>query len=83
VKANSYSQVAFDTNHYSMPTGYARRQLVLRAYPFRMDILFLDQVIATHERCFEREQDFIDPPHCRRLHSQRPGAFEHAVPVRR
>jgi hypothetical protein len=89
VKANPYSQVAYDTNHYtilaqgSVPTEYARRQLVLRAYPFWVEILFLDRIIATHERCFEREQDVIDPLHYLGLLSQRPGAFEHAVPIRR
>jgi len=83
VKANAYSQVAFDANHYSVPTEYARRQLVLRAYPFRVEILFLDRIIATHERCFEREQDLIDPLHYLGLLSQRRGAFEHAVPMRR
>lgn len=83
VKASAYSQVSFDTNRYSVPTEYARRQLVLRAYPFRVEILFLDQVVASHERCFEREQDRLDPLHYLGLLSQRPGAFEHAVPVRR
>ncbi len=83
VKANPYSQVAFDTNHYSVPTEYAGRQLLLRAYPFRVEILFLDRIIATHERCFEREQDVIHPLHYLGLLSQRPGAFEHAVPIRR
>ncbi|MFQ5813886.1 MAG: IS21 family transposase [Anaerolineae bacterium] len=83
VKANPYSQVAFDTNHYSVPTEYAGRQLVLRAYPFRVEILFLDRIITSHERCFEREKDVIDPLHYLGLLSQRPGAFEHAVPIRR
>ncbi len=83
VKANPYSQVAYDTNRYSVPTEYAGRQLVLRAYPFRMEVLALDRIIASHERCFEREQDVIDPLHYLGLLSQRPGAFEHAVPIRR
>ena len=48
-----------------------------------MEVLYLDRVIATHERCFGREQDIIDPLHYLGLLSQRPGAFEHAVPVRR
>jgi transposase len=83
VKANPYSQVNFDTNCYSVPTEYVGRQLVLRAYPFQVEILFLDKVIASHERCFEREKDIIDPLHYIGLLSQRPGAFEHAIPIRR
>lgn len=83
VKASAYSLVTLETNRYSVPTEYARRQLVLRAFPFRVEVLYLDQVIAAHERCFGREQDIIDPLHYLGLISQRPGAFEHAVPVRR
>jgi hypothetical protein len=83
VKANPYSQVVFETNRYSVPTEYVGRQLVLRAYPFRVEILFLDKVIAGHERCFERERDILDPLHYLGLLSQRPGAFEYAVPIRR
>jgi hypothetical protein len=57
VKANPYSQVVFETNRYSVPAEYVGRQLVLRAYPFRVEILFLDKVIASHERCLAREKD--------------------------
>ncbi len=48
-----------------------------------MEILFLDKVIASHERCFEREKDVLDPLHYLGLLAQRPGAFEHAIPIRR
>jgi len=82
VKANPYSQVVFETNRYSVPSEYVGRQLVLRAYVFRVEILFLDKVIASHARCFEREKDVLDPLHYLGLLSQRPGAFEHAIPIR-
>lgn len=82
VKANPYSQVVFETNRYSVPVHYAGKQLVLRAYPFKVEILSLEQVIATHPRCFGREQDTFDPLHYLPLLEQRPGAFEHAVPLR-
>lgn len=82
VKANSYSQVIFDTNRYSVPPTYAGKQLVLRAFPFRIEVLSLENVIATHQRCFGREQDVFDPLHYLLLLEQRPGAFEHALPLR-
>ncbi|NVN93585.1 MAG: IS21 family transposase [Desulfuromonadales bacterium] len=82
VKANPYSQAVFETNRYSVPHTYAGRQLVLRAYPFKIEILSLESVIATHPRCFGREQDIFDPMHYLSLLEQRPGAFEHAIPVR-
>jgi hypothetical protein len=83
VKANPYSQVVFETNRYSVPTEHLRAALVLRAYVFRIEILALDAVIATHLRCLGRAQDILDPLHYLKLLAQRPGAFEHAIPLRR
>jgi len=82
VKVNPYSQVVFETNRYSVPTEYVSRQLALRAYPFRVEILSLERIVATHVRCFGREQDVLDPLHYLELLEQRPGAFEHALPLR-
>lgn len=83
VKVNPYSQVVFETNRYSVPVEYAQRQLVLRAYPFRIEVLAQDQIIATHPRCFGREKDLFEPLHYLDVLVQRPGAFDHATPMRR
>lgn len=82
VKANSYSQVVFETNRYSVPHTLAGKQLVLRAFPFKIEVLSLENVIATHPRCFGREQDIFNPLHYLSLLEQRPGAFEHTLPLR-
>jgi transposase len=78
-----YSQVEFETNRYSVPADRAQRHLVLRAYPFAVEILDHEQVLARHPRCYERNQDVLDPLHYLPLLEQRPGAFAHAKPVRR
>jgi transposase len=83
VTLNPYSQVVLDTNRYSVPVDKAYRNLVLKAYPFRVDILHLDELVASHPRCYSREQDILDPLHYLPLLEQRPGAFEHAKPIRR
>jgi len=80
---NPYSQVVLDTNRYSVPVDKAYRNLVIKAYPFRIDILHLDKVIASHRRCYGREEDIFDPLHYLPLLEQRPGAFKHAKPIRR
>jgi transposase len=82
VKVNPYSQVVFETNSYSVPTAYTGKQLVLRAYPFRVEILCLADKVAEHPRCFGREQDILNPLHYLGLLEQRPGAFEYAIPMR-
>jgi len=83
VTLNGYGQVTFDTNRYSVPADEAYRNLVIKAYPFRVDILHLNDVIASHPRCYARKQDILDPLHYLPLLEQRPGAFEHARPIRR
>jgi len=82
VTLNGYSQVTFETNRYSVPTDKARKHLTLKAYPFHIEILAVGEVIARHERCYERQQDILNPLHYLPLLAQRPGAFEHARPLR-
>ena len=83
VTLNGFGQVEYDTNRYSVPADDAYRNLVVKAYPFRIDILHLNDVIASHPRCYGRKQDILDPLHYLPLLEQRPGAFEHAKPIRR
>lgn len=82
VTLNPYGQVVFETNRYSVPAGRARKQLTLKAYPFQIEILADNDVIAVHERCYGRKQDILDPLHYLPLLVERPGAFEHAQPMR-
>ncbi|MBC8255483.1 MAG: IS21 family transposase [Ardenticatenia bacterium] len=78
-----YSQVEFETNRYSAPTDKVHPHLVLKAYPFRVDILYLEEILASHVRCYGRDQDIFNPLHYLPLLEQRPGAFQHAKPMRR
>jgi transposase len=82
VTLNNYGLVSFETNRYSAPADKARKQLTLRAYPFFIEILADNQVIAVHGRCYGRHQDILQPLHYLSLLVQRPGAFEHAQPLR-
>jgi transposase len=82
VTLNGYSQIVFETNRYSVPVDKARKNLVLKAYPFRIDILDQKDVIASHVRCYERKQDVLDPLHYLPLLEERPGAFDYAQPIR-
>jgi transposase len=83
VTLNGFCQVEFETNRYSVPAERRFHHLVLKAYPFRVDVLHMDDVIASHPRCYGRQQDILDPLHYLPLLEQRPGAFEHAKPIRR
>lgn len=82
VSLNPYGQVTFETNRYSVPAEKAQKQLTLRAHPFHIEILANNAVIARHERCYDRNQDILEPLHYLPLLVERPGAFDHAKPLR-
>jgi hypothetical protein len=56
---------------------------VVKAYPFQIEIVEGTKVLARHERRYGREEDVLDPLHYLPLLKQRPGAFEHALPLKR
>jgi transposase len=82
VSLNGYGLVSLETNRYSVPADKARKDLTVRAYPFHIEILADNAVIATHKRSYGRQQDVLEPLHYLPLLEQRPGAFEHAQPMR-
>jgi len=83
VRLTPYSQATYETNRYSVPVNRAKREVILKAYPFQVDIFDKTDLIARHPRSYEREQDIFDPVHYLPLLEQRPGAFEYAKPLRR
>lgn len=85
VTLTPYSQVIVDTNRYSVPVDQAAPKLVAKVYPFRVEVFRPGdkEPIACHVRCYGRKQDIFDPLHYLPLLEQRPGAFNHAKPLRR
>lgn len=82
VATNRLSLVSFQTNRYSVPVECAHHSLFLHAYVDRLEITDGGQVVATHPRCYEREQDVLDPFHYLPLLRQRPAALDHAKPFK-
>jgi hypothetical protein len=74
--------VTFETNRYSVPVEQAHRSLLLRAFLDRVEITDGTQVIASHGRSYGREEDILDPLHYLPLLRQRPGALDHARPLK-
>jgi transposase len=83
VHLTPYSQATYETNRYSVPVNRAKREVILKGYPFHIDILDKTDLIARHPRSYGREQDIFDPVHYLPLLEQRPGAFDYAKPLRR
>ena len=77
------AQVTFESNRYSVPALYQKREVLIRASVWQIDVL-ADRgstLIASHPRGYEREQDILDPRHYLGLLAQRPGALEHCKAI--
>ena len=82
VVPNRLSLVTFETNRYSVPVTDTHRHLFLRVFVERVEITDGTQVLATHSRCYGREEDVLDLRHYLTLLRQRPGALDHAKPFK-
>ena len=54
-RVSSISLVRYRTNDYSVPTEYGHRQVLVKGYVHRVVIACSSQIIARHERSYERE----------------------------
>lgn len=80
-QADSLSLVTFDRNQYSVPTRYAHRHVMIMAGIEEVRIVFEDQLIAQHRRCWDRDQTFFEPIHYLALLERKPGGFDFAKPL--
>lgn len=79
--AGSLSLVTFETNHYSVPTKYAHRQLTVIATVDEVRLVYEDRLVARYPRCWERNREFFDPVHYLALLERKPGGFDYARPL--
>ncbi len=75
------SLVRFDTNRYSVPVAHARRPITVVASVDEVRLVDSGRLIATHPRCWKREQDVYNPVHYLALLEKKPGGFDHAKPL--
>lgn len=79
--ADSQSLVRFDTNSYSVPVQYAHRKLTVVATVSEVRLVYDDQLVARHRRCWQKEQYRFEPVHYLALLERKPGGFDHARPL--
>ncbi|MDB4372718.1 hypothetical protein N9Z53_02970, partial [Mariniblastus sp.] len=75
------SLVRFDRNSYSVPTKYAHRKVTVVATVDEVRFVFTDKLIASHPRCWKKEQFFYQPIHYLSLLERKPGGFDFVKPV--
>lgn len=63
VVASSHARVRFDTNRYSVPSRFARKQLTLRADDHSVWVIHGGAEIARHKRSYEKGLIVVAPEH--------------------
>jgi hypothetical protein len=80
-RVSSLSLVRYRTNDYSVPTQYGYRQVLVNGYVHRVEIVCGSEVIARHERSYERETAVYDPLHYLALLEHKSRALDQAAPL--
>ena len=81
-RANSVSLVRFHHNDYSVPVAYAHHEVQVRGYVHEVIIGCGSEVIARHERSYEKADFIFDPMHYLPLLEQKVGALDQAAPLK-
>lgn len=81
-RASSQFRITLDTNRYSVPAEYAFSRVTVKAYPDRICIYSGENLIARHNRSYDRQQDFEHPDHPKPLLAQRRKAADQKLKVR-
>jgi hypothetical protein len=80
-RVSSLSLVRYRSNDYSVPTQYGHRQVWVKGYVHEVVIASGSELIARHERCYEREVVVFDPLHYLALLEQKTRALDQAAPL--
>ena len=79
--ANSLSLVRFDRNDYSVPTDHAHHPVTALGGIEDVRIVVGTEVVATHKRCWTKDEILFDPRHYLALLERKPGALDFARPL--
>jgi transposase len=80
-RVSSLSLVRYRGNDYSVPTEYGHRQVWVKGYVHEVVIACASEVVARHERSYEREAVIFDPLHYLALLEQKTRALDQAAPL--
>lgn len=81
-RVSSYSTVRFDTNSYSVPVKHCGSKVTIKVFPEQIEIIRNGEIIATHQRCFQRHQSIFRLEHYLPLLEKKGRAIFQAKPVR-
>jgi transposase len=79
--ASSLALVRYRNNDYSVPTAYGHHDVFVRGYVDWVVIGCGNEVIARHERCYDKEEFIYNPLHYLALLERKPNALDQAAPL--
>lgn len=82
VRASKQFRITVETNRYSVPAHLAGQALTLKTYPDRLCLYQGENLVARHQRSYDRYGDFEDPDHPKPLLEQRKKARDHKIFMR-
>lgn len=82
VRVNAFSTVRFRMNNYSVPIKYVGMLVGVKGYPETVEIYYKGELIASHSRCFSRDNNVYQLEHYMPLLEKRKRAILNAAPVK-
>ncbi len=79
-KVNSELLVRFDDNDYSVPMEYAFCDVTVKGYTDKVELLRFSDIIAVHDRCWDKHKQIFDPIHYLPLLERKPHSMAFAKP---
>ncbi len=80
-RVTSLSLVRYRNNDYSVPTVWGHRDVVVKGFVHEVVISAGSEVIARHQRSYDREDLMFDPLHYLALLEHKPNALDQAKPL--
>lgn len=79
---DKYQTVRFDSNRYSVPRSCAYRDVTVKGYIDRVEVVAAGVVVARHARSYGKDEQVLDPMHYLAALGRRPAALDHAPVLR-
>ena len=77
-RISKYSTVTFETNKYSVPERYPGRTVTMKVFTDRIEMISDNEVVATHQRIYGRNQYSLDICHYLETFEYKPGSLANA-----
>jgi len=81
-QVNRYGFIYVNQNFYSVPDYAIGARVMVRKYPFKLDVLYQNVRLASHTRLFEQNDYQVDITHFVETLKKKPGALKRSLILR-